>query len=69
MKVQSEFEIDQFVSYLIKFDNLVIVNKTYIDNHWSIGLNDGATYLIENGTWETIQSKVPRLNKRKILLH
>jgi len=69
MKVESEFEINQFISYLNKFDNLLVVNKTYSNNHWDIGLNDGAKYLIENGVWEMIQSKVPRLNKNKILLH
>ena len=68
MKVESEFEVKQFITYLNKFTNLSVTNKAYSDRYWNIGLNDGATYKIENNAWEEIQSKVLRLNKDKIML-
>jgi len=69
MKVQSDFEIKQFITYLNKFTNLSVINSTYSENRWKIKLNDNTLYSIDNNAWELIQSKVPRLSNKKVILH
>jgi len=65
MKVSSELEVEHFIKYLNKFDNLSIVNKKFDSYVWNISLNDGATYVIHNILWELIQDNVPRLSAGK----
>lgn len=69
MKVNTEFEVKQFIAYLNKFPNLAITHKFFSDNIWSIRLNDKTMYEITLPLWDKIQSEVPRLNDNKQVVH
>ena len=66
MKVQTEFEVTQFISYLNKYEKLDITNRKYSNGFWNITLNnDNISYEIPDLLWNLIQDQVPRLNINK----